>query len=249
MKILLYDIETAPNVVRTWGVYEQNALEVLEDWYIISFSWKWADEKTAHVLALPDFPLYKKQPKNDRELVKKLWELFDEADIIIAHNGDQFDYKKAQSRFIKQKLKPHKPVIKIDTKKLAKRNFGFASNKLDELGRELGIGRKEQTGGYSLWRRCLAGDLRAWAIMKRYNKQDVVLLEQVWLALSPYSDNQPNRNVWKTGGPECCPRPSCGGPLKKMGFRYTLTQKYRQYSCTVCGAYARGGKLPRSIVR
>jgi len=248
-RILLYDIETAPNLVRTWGVYEQNALEVIEDWHLLSFAYKWADKKTARVLALPDFPLYKREPKNDRELAKRLWSLFNEADMIVAHHGDAFDYKKAQARFLVHGLAPHSPVAKIDTKKLAKRNFGFASNRLDELGRQLGLGRKEQTGGYALWRDCLAGCPKAWARMKRYNKQDVILLESVWRKLSPFSDNQPNRNVYLGQGPHNCPRPACGGTMQKDGFRYTQTHRYQQFRCGTCGAYARGGKLLPTVIR
>lgn len=250
MRVLLYDIETAPNLVRTWGVYEQNALEVIKDWHLMSFAYKWADETRTHCLALPDFPLYRREPTNDRELAKSLWSLFNEADVIVAHNGDAFDAKKARARFLVHGLKPHSPVATIDTKKLAKRHFGFASNRLDALGRELGLGRKEQTGGYQLWRDCLDGCPKAWARMKRYNKQDVLLLEQVWRKLSPFADGQPSRNLYLGNGPHACPRPACDGTMHKRGFRYTRVHRYQQYACDKCGAYARDGRtLPVTVLR
>lgn len=235
--------------MRGWGVYETNSLEILKDWYILCFSYKWLHLKETHVVALPDFPLYKKDPENDREVVRRLWELFNEADVVIAHNGDQFDYKKSRARFLVHGLKPHSPVATIDTKKLAKRNFGFDSNKLDELGRQLGVGRKQSTGGYDLWRGCLNGDMKSWELMKRYNKQDVILLEEVYRKLSPYSDQQPNRNVFYDDLPPSCPRPSCGGAMKKNGKRYSRTTSYQQYECVRCGAYARSGKVEGSLIR
>lgn len=251
MKVLLYDLETAPNLVRSWGVYEQNAIEVVHDWYLLCFAYKWAHTKSVECISLTDFPLYKKEPTNDREVVKKLWELFDEADILIAHNGDQFDFKKARARFLVHGLPPHSPVALIDTKKLAKRGAGFDSNKLDELGRQLGLGRKESTGGWDLWRGCLDGDKKSWEKMRKYNKQDVVLLEQVWRRLSPYVPSQPNRNVYFDDLPPSCPRPACGGAMKKNGNRYSYTNntRYQQYVCTKCGTYGRSGKVDGTLIR
>lgn len=146
-KILLFDIETAPIVGYTWGLWEQNVIDTKEEWYMLTFSYKWLGEKTTHVLSLPDLPTYKLDPKNDCELVAKLWELFDEADVVIAHNGDAFDIKKANIRFIKHGFTPPTPYKSIDTKKVAKSVFKFDSNKLDNLGKFLGLGEKLETGG------------------------------------------------------------------------------------------------------
>ena len=55
------------------------------------FSYKWEGQKAAKVIALPDFDLYGEDPENDREVVQALWDLFDEADVVVAHNGDKFD--------------------------------------------------------------------------------------------------------------------------------------------------------------
>src|ERR1044072_2516292 len=99
MKILLFDIETAPSLGYVWGKWEQDVLDFKREWYMLCFVAKWLDKKGMITGALTDFKTYKKDPENDRELVKQLWHLFDEADILIAHNGDQFDVKKANARF------------------------------------------------------------------------------------------------------------------------------------------------------
>lgn len=173
-KILLFDIETSPNLGYVWGKWEQDVVSFKEYWYIICFSYKWLNEKETHVVALPDFKTYKKDKTDDAELCKKLWELFNEADVIIAHNGDQFDIKKSNARFIKHHFDPPSFYKTIDTKKVAKKYFKFDSNKLDDLGDYFKIGRKLQTGGFNLWLGCLSNDKKSWNIMKEYNKQDTM---------------------------------------------------------------------------
>ena len=36
-KILLIDIETAPNLGYIWGKYEQNVIDYKTEWYLLSF--------------------------------------------------------------------------------------------------------------------------------------------------------------------------------------------------------------------
>ena len=133
-RILLYDIETSPNLAWVWGKYEQNVIEYDREWHMLCFAYKWLGDRTTHVLSLPDFKTYKRDPEDDKELVAALYALFDEADVVIAHNGDSFDQKKAHARFVYHNMTPPAPYKQIDTKKVAKRYFNFDSNKLDDLG-------------------------------------------------------------------------------------------------------------------
>ena len=241
-RILLFDIETTAILARVWGLYEQNAVDVEKDWYMLSFAYKWLDSNV-HVIGLPDFPIYKKDPENDRDLIKKLWELFNQADIIVAHNGNAFDIKKSNARFIHHQLSPPAPYKTIDTLLMARKHFNFSSNKLDDLGKYLGIGRKVETGGYSLWRDCLRGDKRAWKKMKEYNSYDVVLLEQVYLKLMPWSKEV------ATNTDNC---PKCSGDLTRRGYRLTIGYKYQRYQCNNCGGWSserlNGQKTIKSLI-
>ena len=149
MKILYVDIETAPNTSYTWGKWEQNVLSFVRESYLICVSYKWEGKKT-QVKALPDFPTYQTDPYNDKELVKLLYDLFNEADIIIAHNGDKFDIKYANGRFLVHNLYPPTSYRTIDTLKIARQTFKLNSNKLDDLGTVLNLGNKTETGGFKL---------------------------------------------------------------------------------------------------
>ena len=95
-RTLLYDIETSPNLAWVWGKYQQDVLSFEEEWHILCFAYKWLDEDEAHVVAMPDFRKdYKADPSDDFRVVEQLYALFDEADIIVAHNGNSFDQKKS----------------------------------------------------------------------------------------------------------------------------------------------------------
>ena len=238
MRALLFDIETAPNLGYVWGMWEQNVLSVIEDWHILCFCAKWLEEKKIIAHAQPDFKGFKRDRNDDRELVLKLWKLFDDADILIAHNGDKFDIRKANARFLVHGLPPPSPYRTVDTLKVARKYFKFDSNKLDELGRYLGIGRKVVHTGFSLWRGCMEGNPKAWKQMIRYNRQDVRLLEDVYLKLRPWMASHPNVNVLSEDRSNC---PACGSPnIHKRGFMFTRVMKRQRYQCMNCKGWSSG---------
>lgn len=236
-KVLYYDIETAPNLSYVWGHYEQDVIDHNREWYLLCISYRWEGEKTTKVCALTDFPdTYKKDPENDIHVAQKLWELLDEADIVIAHNGDKFDMRKANARFAYHQLGPVSPVKSIDTLKIAKRYFMFNSNRLNDLGKHLGIGTKEDTNGFKTWAGCMRGDAKAWKTMVRYAKKDVDLLREIYLRLRPWMTNHPNLNVYD-GGDGC---PTCGSHnMQRRGQRYTQVAVYQQWQCNDCRSWSR----------
>lgn len=196
LKVLLYDVESSPNLAWIWNKYEQNALgDFVKERQIISVAWKWLGENEVHVLALPSFRRYKKDPDNNRALVLRLHKLFRKADVTVGHNVNAFDDKMVNTEFISHRMPPPPPHKTVDTLKIARAKFRFNSNKLDDLGARLGCGRKAHTGGFKLWEGCMKGDKDSWNRMMAYNKQDVILLERVYKILRPWSDNHPDMNM------------------------------------------------------
>jgi hypothetical protein len=237
MQVLFYDIETAPNLSYVWGHYEQNVIAHEREWYVLCVGYKWEHELRTRCVSLVDFEKrYARDPEDDLEVVMAVWKLLDQADIVVAHNGDKFDNRKMNARFIKHGLGPPSPYKTVDTLKVARKHFMFNSNALGQLGDHLGLGGKEPTGGFETWAGCMRGDQKAWRKMIRYAKQDVNLLELVYQALRPWMTNHPNRGVYD---PEAgCP--TCGGKrLSRRGTRRTQTMSYVQMHCKDCGAYSR----------
>lgn len=204
----------------------------------MSYAAKWLGDSHTIVKALPDFQGYQRNKKDDRLLVQDLHKLLSQADILVAHNIDRFDMRKANARFIIHGLDPIPPVKTIDTLKIARRHFNFNSNKLDDLGNYLGVGRKLANTGKHLWLSCIAGDMASWKMMKDYNKQDTLLLEKVYLKLRPYASNHPNINL-ESRSPYACPK--CGSlDLEKRGMRYTRTSEYQRFQCRSCFGWSSG---------
>lgn len=238
-RILVVDLENSPLVGYTWELYEQNVLKIVKPWYILCFAYKWLEEGSTKVVALPDFKLYKKQPENDYEVVKRLHELFDQADIILAQNGDAFDVKKANARFIFHKMTPPSQYKTIDTLKIARRYFKFTSNKLGDLGEYFGLGRKVSTGGFELWDRCMNKDMEAWALMKKYNKRDVDLLEKVYIKLRPWAKTHPNLAMYSEENVPICP--NCQSKkIQRRGYTPTNSLWYRRFQCQDCTTWFKG---------
>ena len=234
-RILFLDIETAPNLGWVWGKWQQDVIEFKQDWYILSIGWKWADESEVHVIGLDDGNDYTPGTDDDSFLVAKLWDLFNEADIIIAHNGDNFDIPKVKTRFISQGFAPPSPYKTVDTLQIARKHFKFDSNKLDELGRYLKIGRKLPHTGFDLWKRVMLGQPDAWTTMKKYNAHDIELLEEVYYLMRAWHPSHPNVNK----GEHACPK--CGSfNVQKRGFSFTAMRKKQRLQCSDCTGWFEG---------
>jgi DNA polymerase elongation subunit (family B) len=243
-RTILLDIETAPNLGYTWGKWEQNVIDFKQSWYILSFAYKSLDANRITTRALPDFPCYAKDKENDQCLVRSLWDVLDEADIIVAHNGDRFDIRKSNARFIAHGLTLPSFFKSVDTLKIARKHFQFDSNKLDDLGHYLGVGRKIPHTGKHLWFGCMNGDAKAWRMMRRYNAHDVELLERIYLKLRPWAANHPNLNFF-TRYSNC---PVCQSDnLVKNGVLRLKTGNRQQFKCGDCGHQFRDGPLIKAV--
>ncbi len=230
-KILLFDVETTPNLGYCWGKWEQNIIKYVKEWELLSFAYKWLDEKSVQCFSQRDY--------SEKAITTKLRDLFAEADIIVAHNGDSFDLKKARTKFLQYNLVSPPISRSVDTKKVAKSQFAFNSNSLNDLGETLNLGKKAETGGFELWLGCMANDKAAWAKMIKYNIQDVVLLEKVYLKLRSWSPSHPNLAALK-GGKGC---PVCGSDkVRSNGFRATTKRLQQRWRCMDCGHSYTGEK-------
>lgn len=223
-------------IIAAWQPYEANAVWVERDTHLLSFAVSWGDDKKVQTFALPDYPRYKKDIHDDGPLVRDLHRIMGEAEIIVAHNGDAFDIKKANARFAVHGLPPPAPAKSVDTLKIAKRSFKFDSNKLDNIARYLGIGRKLPHTGADLWRRCYHGDLSAWPMMRRYNAHDVTLLKGVYFKFRPWG-NTPDIRLY-TDESGC---PACGSKdTIHRGILVYRTKKRYRHSCKDCGKWFSG---------
>lgn len=237
-RVLIFDIETAPLLAYVWKLWDENIglNQLLSGTYLLSWAAKWLGEPEVFYADQRNAP----DIEDDSEILKGLWELLDQADIVITHNGDRFDIKKVNSRFIKHGIKPPSSFRSIDTLKVAKRYFGFDSNKLEFLAKYLACTPKsghQRFAGFELWKQCVFHrNPEAFIEMEDYNRQDVLTLEEVYLKLRPYMRNHPNFNVFTDSLEARC---FCGGEYEEKEYAFTNTAKHVRSICKVCGAEAK----------
>jgi hypothetical protein len=195
----------------------------------------WAGEKKINTHCLPDYPRYLKHKHDDIELVTELHKVLAAADIVVAHNGDAFDIKKINARFAVHGLPPPSPFKSIDTLKIARKTFKFDSNKLDNLGRYLGCGRKLPNTGADLWRGCVNGDPKSWAMIRKYNAQDIRLLEACYERLKPWANIDLRPYSQTQGCPTCL-----SSKIQRRGIAVARKRRYQRYHCQDCGHWFPG---------
>lgn len=237
-KILILDIETAPNVAYVWRFFKEfiGPDQVLQNSTMMSFAAKWLGS---------DAVMYDdcRKTLDDSMIVWKLNQLLDEADIVVAHNGKKFDIPYVAARSLVLGYKPISPFKLVDTVLVAKNEFKFESNSLKYLAQVLDLKHQkkdhEKFPGFKLWLECLRNNNEAWDEMEKYNIMDVLCLEELYLKMRPWMNRHPNIGVFLEEDKHVCPK--CGSDhQEKRGFAYTNTGKYQQFRCKACGGWSRG---------
>jgi hypothetical protein len=238
-KILLLDIETLPLEGKLWGPWNQNLnpVQLKKDWSIVCWSAKWLFDSKVKGEAVSGQEAIARQ---DQSVLGTIWQMMNEAHIIITHNGDDFDLKKLNTRFLLAGMPPPMCTKSIDTLKVLRQNFAFTYNKLDEVAKCLGMVRKIETS-FKWWDECSDGDEKRIKQMLKYNKQDVNVLEELYLRLRPWMKKHPNMNLFAVDDAERCP--NCGDMSLNWGGTYmTPTGLYGACRCEACGALGRSTK-------
>lgn len=230
MKILYLDIETSPNLGDVWGLWNVNISlnQLRESSRIICFSGMWEGQKK------PEF--YSEFKDGRGPMLAAAYRMLEEADVVIHYNGKSFDIPTLNGEFVTLGWGPPAPFQQIDLYRTVKKNFRFPSHKLAYVSERLEIGSKVVHEGHGLWTACLKGDAKAWKKMEKYNKQDVVLLKDLYDILKPWITDHPNYRL--SGNSEGCPNCEAVEPLRKQGFRVTQTGRYQRYLCAACGTWS-----------
>lgn len=241
-RVLIFDLECSAELSYHFGRYKVNIPEAfnVRPSYLLSFSAKWLGQDDIITIGLPYYDDYHPDNHCDKRLCEDLHKLLSEADVLVAHNLVNFDWKVAQTRFLLNGLDVVPPNKLVDTLNIAKQNFRFPTNKLETLAKHLGVGEKMQNSGASLWVDCVAGKQEAWLEMLEYNTIDVEVLEKVYLKLRPYDKKHPNVSMYFKDKSEhrcvCCGSTDLTLTDKKS---FTGLSEFAVYQCNSCGKHSR----------
>jgi hypothetical protein len=241
-RIVTLDIETSPILAYVWGLFKQfvGLDQIVEDWRILSVTWKWLGDPKIHYTDTYEGGKAK-DVRDDTKLLLKLWKVLDEADIVVTQNGIAFDSKKINARFIELGLPPPSPYKQVDTMIEAKKIARFTSNRLAWLAKVINGGEKDkhkEFPGFELWAECMKRNPKAWAAMKAYNPQDVIETEGVYIRLRPYIVGHPNVAAYNADETMQCPKCSSEN-MQRRGLALTQTGQYQRYRCGSCMGWSR----------
>lgn len=239
MRVLAWDIELTPLEVYSWSLYPESIPITMlkERQHLLCFGARWVG--TNQVIFKSDYH------DGTESMLETIHGLLDEADATLSWNGAGFDSKHIRREFLEAGMKPPSPWKEIDLMRTAKSQFKFPSNKLDYVAQDLGVGHKTQHTGFQLWLDCMGrngedAQAKAWPLMKRYQKQDVNLLIDLYEFFLPWIPNHPNvalHNDVPNGCVQCA-----STNLQRRGYALTGTRKYQKYQCQDCGKWQRGTK-------
>lgn len=236
-KILFIDIETSPNIVYSWVVGRKinlNYENIIEERKIICVAWKWNTEKQIHSISWDRLTF----SNNDKHILQVITPIINEADLIVAHNGDSYDIRFINSRLIFHGMKPIHHGRTEDTLKQIRNTFYFNSNKLDYVGQYLGLGKKVKVD-FNLWKNVINGSIPDLYKMIKYCKEDVKLLEKLYNKIAPFVNQRMNKALVMHNIKDGCP--SCGSSsqyLKQKGYRYNPRSVKKKYVCSKCGKWS-----------
>jgi hypothetical protein len=243
-KILVIDIETAPLELYAWGIWDVNASleQIKTDWTILSYAAKWLGKPKIYYADTGGRG--KALVRNDRKLMKGLHALLDEADVVVAQNGKKFDVRKINARLIVHGFSPPSPYRVVDTMLVARKYFAFTSQKLKYTSEILGVPPKdehEEYPGFKLWTACLNDEAAAWKVMKRYNKQDILSTELVYLKTRAWDQQHPNLGTFASAEKHICPHCGSDNVIGRNGWREVKNQGvYKRFQCNDCRGWSRG---------
>lgn len=238
-KILILDIETAPHIAYVWGLWKQNVglNQIKERSRILTYAAKWLGE--------PDHAIdsaIARTEDEERTLLIRLAGFLDQADVVVTHNGKKFDLPVVLGRMLVYGIDPPSPFHQVDTYQVARREFRFASNSLENIAIELDCRKKDghkKYPGFELWLGVLRDEKEAWEEMLHYNKQDVYVLEDVYLRMRPYMRGHPHVG----GGGHTCPKCGSEHVQKRGSYRTAAGIEYQRYQCIDCGGWGRSRTL------
>lgn len=226
-KVLLFDIE-ASNLAANFGI-------------LFCVGYKWLGEKKVHMITIRDAKTFKKDPTNDKHVVEEFKKVFEEADLLVGHYSVRYDLPFLQTKCMEHKLAPFPTIAHFDTWRTARDRLKFNSNRLDTISKALPYKKGSKPPRKTPietkdWVKAGAGNIPALKQVEHHCKMDILVLEDVYNAVKPFSTNHPNLGKLIDPVKEGCS--TCGSfNVHKRGTLLTKRHLRQRYLCSDCGSW------------
>ena len=246
LEIWTIDIERFPRVEYSWSAKKYNKFTpeylLVEDGRMVSFA---AKKLNGPVVFSSEFHYGR------AEMLDTLWHILNRASVVVGWNSKRFDVPHMDGSLKDAGYSPYVPFKQIDLMNTVKTRFNYDYNTLASVATRWGLSEeKMDTGGFDLWKRCMAGDPESWNLMRQYNIQDVKATESALLDVRGWlSGTIPNLGLWGEQGALVCP--SCGSlEVSEDGSVISSVTRFKAYRCTACGFRSRSNeKVASAILR
>lgn len=194
------------------------------------------------MVSLLDFPReIKKDPTNDKVLMREAVNILTQADYLVTWYGRYFDERFLRSRLLYHDLGTLPPIINIDGWFTSRYELAMHSNRLEAVQEFLQLKNKKTSIDYTAWRRGMAGHAPSIKKIIHHCIQDVKVLKEVYLKFRPYVKGHPNMTVL-TGQTNVCK--VCLSPkIHRRGVTVTKEAAFQRFQCQKCGSWSKGSKV------
>lgn len=243
-KILAFDCETKPNSGYFWGLWDQNIgiSQMTSSAEMLCWGARWLDQKQVTFRSV--------HHHGQETMLADLHKMWGQADYVMSWNGKQFDTKHVNREFLQHGLPPTAAPRDLDLMRAVKSRFKFPSYKMEYVAQALGLEGKTTHNGFQMWIDAMAGDEKAWRLMKKYQVRDVNILIEIYNKIKPWipGSMHPNIGMWNQSDDMVCPR--CGSNrLQKRGYERTSAGIFQRYQCQEegCAAWSKSALRSKAV--
>jgi DNA polymerase elongation subunit (family B) len=207
-RVLVYDIESSLCEFTAFWTGKQYVgyKQLRNEPRIITVAWKWLGEDKIYELEWDE-------NKSDKELMEKFASVYNSADMVIGFNNKNFDDRFVNARALKHNIDINTYVRSFDIMKQAKKLFRLPSYAMNYIAKYVGVTTKYAHSGIEMWETIQYGEKEeakeAMKEMVVYNRQDIVVTEEVYLRLRKYMGHVTHFGMLKGNEKWTCP--NCGG--------------------------------------
>lgn len=218
-RILIYDIESSLCEFTSFWTGKQylGYKQMKNEPRIITVAWKWLGEDKVYHLEWDE-------NQSDVDLMKSFLPVYNSADLVIGFNNKNFDDRFINARALKHNLEVNTYVRSFDIMKQAKRLFRLPSYAMNYIAKYTGVAEKYSHMGIEMWETIQYGDkeeaTEAMKEMVTYNRQDIIVTEEVYLRLRKYMGHE--THIGLIQGKEKWSCPNCGGENVEL-YKTTYT--------------------------